>query len=99
MPEGATAPGDIFTVGYDQEENRYALYRIQISTTPGGHRFNVVGTKGKGMKESARMAYDYLKANSGKIGIDRDISSYDVNIQIMSLMQGKEPGISALRFT
>ena len=64
-----------------------------------GHRFNVVGTKGKGMKESARMAYDYLKANSGKIGIDRDISSYDVNIQIMSLMQGKDAGISALRFT
>jgi len=90
MPEGTSAPGDIFTVGYDREENRYALYRIQISATPGGHRFNVVGTKGKDIKESARMAYDYLKANSGKIGIDRDVSSYDMNIQVMSLMQGKD---------
>ena len=98
MPEGPTTPGDIFTVGHDQEENRYALYRIQITATPGGHRFNVVGTKGKGMKESARMAYDYLKANSAKIGIDRDITSYDVNIQVMSLMQGKDAGDIGIAF-
>jgi len=98
IPEGTSAPGDIFTVGYDREENRYALYRIQISATPGGHRFNVVGTKGKEIKESARMAYDYLKANSGKIGIDRDISSYDMNIQVMSLMQGKDSGDIGIAF-
>lgn len=98
IPEGASAPGDVFTVGYDQDENRYALYRIQISATPGGHRFNVVGTKGKAMKESARMAYEYLKANSGKLGIDRDISSYDVNIQVMSLMQGKDAGDIGIAF-
>jgi len=36
------------------------------------------------------MAYDYLKANVKKIGIDRDLTSYDVNVQVMSLMQGKE---------
>jgi len=98
MPEGTSAPGDIFTVGYDREENRYALYRIQISATPSGHRFNVVGTKGKEIKESARMAYDYLKANSGKMGIDRDISSYDMNIQVMSLMQGKDAGDIGIAF-
>ena len=92
------SPGDIFTVGYDPEEKRYALYRIQISMIPGGHRFNIVGTKGKAMKEIARMAYDYLKANAGKIGIDRDIASYDVNIQVMSLMQGKDAGDIGVAF-
>lgn len=56
----------------------------------GGHRFNVVGTSGKGIKESARMSYDYLKANALKMGIDRDISSYDTNIQVISLMQAKD---------
>lgn len=44
------------------------------------------------------MAYDYLKANSGKIGIDRDISSYDMNIQVMSLMQGKDSGDIGIAF-
>ncbi|MFZ7113027.1 MAG: hypothetical protein ACOWYE_15195 [Desulfatiglandales bacterium] len=36
------------------------------------------------------MAYDFLKANARKIGIDRDLSSYNVNIQVISLMQGKD---------
>jgi ATP-dependent Lon protease len=31
-----------------------------------------------------------LKANTKKMGIDRDINSYDLNIQVMSLMQGKD---------
>jgi ATP-dependent Lon protease len=36
------------------------------------------------------MAYDYLKANARRIGIDRDISAYDINAQVISLMQGKD---------
>jgi len=90
IPEGPLAPGDLFTVGFDSGENRYSLYRIQISAIPGASRFNVIGTTGKGIKESARMAYDYLKANATKIGIDRDVSAYGINIQVMSLMQAKD---------
>ncbi|MEI6785154.1 MAG: BREX system Lon protease-like protein BrxL, partial [Verrucomicrobiota bacterium] len=90
IPDTAMPPGDLFTVGFDPAENRFSLYRIQITATGGGHRFNVVGTSGKGIRESARMAYDYLKANAKKIGIDRDVAAYDFNIQVMSLMQGKD---------
>ena len=90
IPEDILAPGDLFTVGFDSVDKRYSLYRIQISATPGGHKLNVVGTTGKGIKESARMAFDYLKANARKMGIDRDIDSYNLNIQVMSLMQGKD---------
>jgi ATP-dependent Lon protease len=90
IPETAMPPGDLFTVGFDAAENRFSLYRIQITAAAGGHRLNVVGTSGKGIRESARMAYDYLKANAKKIGIDRDVSTYDFNIQVMSLMQGKD---------
>ena len=90
IPEGPLAPGDLFTVGFDPAEGRYALYRIQVTAIPGGSRFNVIGTSGKGIKESARMAYDYLKANAKKIGIDRDVTGYDLNLQVMSLMQGKD---------
>ena len=50
----------------------------------------MVGTNGKGDQGDARMAYDYLKANARKIGIDRDVTAYDLNIQVMSLMQGKD---------
>jgi ATP-dependent Lon protease len=90
IPDAPLSPGDLFTVGFDANDKRYSLYRIQISIVPGSHRFNVVGTSGRGIKESARMVYDYLKANAKKIGIDRDITSYDINIQVMSMMQGKD---------
>jgi ATP-dependent Lon protease len=98
IPEGPLAPGDVFSVGFDPGEGRYSLYRMQITATPGGHRFNVVGTAGKGIRESARMAYDYLKANGKKIGIDRELTSYDVNVQVMSLMQGKDANDLGIAF-
>jgi ATP-dependent Lon protease len=42
--------------------------------------------------------YDYLKANVKKIGIDRDLTSYDVNVQVMSLMQGKDANDLGIAF-
>ena len=36
------------------------------------------------------MAYDYLRANGKKIGMDRDVGEYDVNLQVMSLSAGKD---------
>jgi len=50
----------------------------------------MVGVTSKSIKESAWMAYDYLRANSKKIGLDRDMKSYDFNIQVMSPMHGKD---------
>jgi len=90
IPDGTLNPGDLFTVGFDPEEGRYSLYRLQVTATPSGHRFNVVGVQGRNVRESARMAYDFIKANASRIGLDRDIASYDVNVQVMSLMQGKD---------
>jgi ATP-dependent Lon protease len=90
IPETSLNPGDLFTVGFDSEDARYSLYRLQVTATPSGHRFNVVGASGKGTRESARMAYDFIKANASRIGLDRDIAGYDINMQIMSLMQGKD---------
>jgi ATP-dependent Lon protease len=90
IPEGPLNPGDLFTVGFDPDEGRYSLYRLQVTASPSGHRFNVVGVQGRSIRESARMAYDFIKANTSRIGIDRDIGGYDVNVQVMSLMQGKD---------
>lgn len=90
IPETPLEPGDVFTIGFDPDEARYSLYRIQVTAVPGPTRFNVIGTTGRGIKESARMAYDYLKVNGPKMGIDRDPGSYDINVQVISLMQGKD---------
>jgi len=44
------------------------------------------------------MAYDYLRATGKKIGIDRDLGQYDVNIQVMSLTQGKDAADLGMAF-
>jgi len=36
------------------------------------------------------MAFDYLRSNLRRFSVDRDLSSYDFNIQVMSPMQGKD---------
>jgi len=90
IPDSPLPPGDVFTVGHDPAEGRYSLFRIQCAVSPGGGRFAVVGVTSKGIRECARMAYDYLRTNGKKIGIDRDLGEYDVNMQVMSLTSGKD---------
>jgi ATP-dependent Lon protease len=50
----------------------------------------MIGALDPGIRESARMAYDYLRANGKKISMDRDVGEYDVNLQVMSLSAGKD---------
>jgi ATP-dependent Lon protease len=90
IPEGPLPPGDIFSIGYDPGEDRVALFRIQVAALPGSGKFQLVGTTSKSIRESARMAFDYLRGNAKRMGLDRDIGSYDFNIQVMSPMQGKD---------
>jgi ATP-dependent Lon protease len=90
IPEGPLPPGDIFSIGYDPTGGRMALFRIQVAALAGSGRFQLVGISSKPIRESARMAFDYLRANSKRVGLNQDLSSYDFNVQVMSPMQGKE---------
>lgn len=90
IPDSPLSPGDVFTVGHDPMEGRYILFRIQCTVAPGSGRFAVVGVTSKNIRDTARMAYDYLRATGRKIGIDRDLGEYDVNVQVMSLTPGKD---------
>ncbi len=90
IPEGPLPPGDIFSVGHDPGGERVALFRIQVAALPGSGKFTLAGVTSKDIKESARMAYDYLRANARRVSLDRDFSSYDFHIQVMSPMHAKD---------
>jgi ATP-dependent Lon protease len=98
IPDTPLPPGDIFTIGYDSAEARYSLYRIQINISGGSGKFNLVGVVSKNIRESAKMAHDYLKTNGRKMGIDRELTHYDANVQVISLMQGKDAGDLGMAF-
>jgi len=90
IPETPLQPGDIFCVGYDPSGSRVVLFRVQIAAPVGSGKFQIVGITSKAIRESARMAFDYLRINGKKVGLDRDMGSYDFNIQVMSPMSGKD---------
>ncbi len=90
IPEGPLQPGDVFSVGFDTSGHRVALFRIQVSALPGSGRFHLAGVTSKDIRESARMAFDYLRSNARRIGLTQDIDSYDFTVQVMSPTQGKE---------
>ncbi|MBU2054675.1 MAG: protease Lon-related BREX system protein BrxL [Proteobacteria bacterium] len=91
IPDTPLPPGDIFTIGYDPAEARYSLYRIQINISSGSGKFTLVGTSSKNIREAAKMAYDFLKTNGRKMGIDRDLSSYDANVRLSASCRGRTP--------
>jgi ATP-dependent Lon protease len=90
IPEEPMMPGDVFTVGFDRDERRYALFRIQTSLLPGKGGLGLIGIQSKSLKESAIMAYDLLKPTAKDIGIEQDISEYGIKVQVTSPMQGKD---------
>jgi len=90
IPEGPLPPGDVFSVGRDTTNDRVALFRIQVAALAGNGRFQVVGVSAKAVKESARMAFDYLRANAKRVGLDRDLGAYDFNIQVISATHGRD---------
>ena len=90
IPEMPLPPGDVFSVGYDPNGHRVALFRIQAVTLPGNGKFSLLGVTSKSIKESARMAYDYLRSNGRRMGLDRDLGGYNFQFQVMSPMHGKD---------
>jgi ATP-dependent Lon protease len=90
FPEGPLPPGDVFSVGVDPGTDRVALFRIQAASVSGTGRFNLVGVTSKDIRESAKMAFDFLRANAKRVGLDRDFGGYDLNIQVMSPMHGRD---------
>lgn len=100
IPETPLSPGDIFTIGWDNGLGRVALFRIQVAGTTGSGKLKLVGISSKSIKDSAQMAHNYLKVNSRKLGLEHDIDSYDLSIQVMSPGHGTDsPDLGVAFFT
>lgn len=56
---------------------------IEVSLSKGKGNLKLTGNLGDVMKESASIAYEYLKAHSGRLGIDTDIfEKWNVHIHV-----------------
>lgn len=90
-------PGSVYTAAFT-DEDAVALHRIEISRMSGTGKLRVTGNPDRPMKESIVTAFDYIKANKNRLGIERDVDSYDFHVQIVDLMQSKSGSQAGVAF-
>lgn len=82
-------PGSVYTAALT-EGDTVALHRIEVNRMSGSGRLRITGSPDRSMKESIITAFDFVRANRSRLGIERDIESYDFHVQIVDLMRAKE---------
>jgi len=90
-------PGSVYTAALSDNDS-VALHRIEVSRMSGSGKLRITGNPDRAMKESIITAFDYIKANKSKLGIDRDLDSYDYHVQIVDLMHSKEGSQAGVAF-
>lgn len=98
IAEGIHRPGVVHTIGIDTAEAKYCLFRVEVESMKGTGKKRVTGAPGRGMKDAIETAYDYVKSNLGKLSVDKSLPDYDLHIQIVNLMQGKEGSQTGVAF-
>ena len=90
------APGSVYSAAWTDGE-QVTLQRIEVARMPGSGKLRITGQIDKSMRDSIQTAYDYIRAQRGALGIERDLDSYDFHVQIVDLMsarQGSEAGVA-----
>jgi len=90
-------PGSVYTAALT-DSDKVALHRIEVSRMSGSGKLRITGSPDRAMKESIITAFDYIKANKTRLGIERDVDSYDFHVQIVDLMHSKEGSQGGVAF-
>jgi ATP-dependent Lon protease len=91
------APGSVYTAALTDSDT-VALHRVEVSRMSGSAKLRITGSPDRAMKESIITAFDYIRANKLRLGIERDVDSYDFHVQIVDLMQSKEGSQAGVAF-
>jgi ATP-dependent Lon protease len=85
IPEGPLNPGILHTIG-SGGSGHLGLYRIELQVTTGNGKLSIsgVGTGGKA-KEPIKIAFDYFKANAGRVSGSSKPGDRDYHLHIVEL--------------
>lgn len=90
-------PGSAYTATLT-DGDKVALNRIELTRMSGSGKLRVTGSPDRTMRDSILTAFDYIKANKARLGIERDIDSYDFHVQVVDLMHAKEGSQGGVAF-
>ena len=90
-------PGSVYTAALT-DSDKVALHRIEVSRMSGSGKLRITGSPDRAMKDSIVTAFDHIRANKTRLGIERDVDSYDFHVQIVDLMHSKEGSQGGVAF-
>ncbi|GAA6391896.1 protease Lon-related BREX system protein BrxL [Megasphaera massiliensis] len=85
IPEGICNPGQVYTVSHGKV-GMIGVFRLESQMLPGNGKLVCTGLgSDRGAKEAANTAFNFLKANSGRISASISLSTKDYNINYQDL--------------
>ena len=85
IPEGELAPGTMHTVAQGTGGLR-GLYRLEVQVVKGGGKLSISGVgSGSRAKEGFKVAFDYFKANIGRVSASAKVLDHDYHVHIVEL--------------
>ena len=86
IPEGELRPGHLFTVGRS-EGGMFGVFRIETETIAGTGKFEPagLGSSGREVRESVRLAFRYFGANAKHISGSIAVQNHDYMMHVIDL--------------
>ncbi|MDP9366441.1 MAG: protease Lon-related BREX system protein BrxL [Chloroflexota bacterium] len=81
-------PGAVYTGAVDDEGN-VALYRLEVTITPGTGKLRTPAGLERGLKESLNRAWAYLQATKDRAGLEPALAQKDVVAEAVDLTGGR----------
>ncbi|MGI9283099.1 MAG: protease Lon-related BREX system protein BrxL [Endozoicomonas sp.] len=99
IPEGQAKPGFVYTIGQGTG-GLNGLYRLELQVSPGTGKLALSGLgSDTSAKETVKIAFDYFKANIGRISASAKVLDYDFHLHFVELQNtgtSKELGLASL---
>lgn len=87
IPEGRPNPGTLHTISIG-DKGMPGAYRLEIQSMAGGGKMSYSGS---GSKEPIRIAFDYFKANAGRVSASIKPSEHDFHLHLVELQNSGAP--------
>jgi len=92
IPDGKPNPGFLYTVSMGRN-GVPGVYRFEIQTISGSGKFSA---SGNGSRESAKIAFDYFKANANRVSGSIKVTEADFHLQMVDLQNQGAPDATIL---
>jgi ATP-dependent Lon protease len=85
IPEGQLQPGSLHSISAG-DKGMMGLYRTEMQCISGGGKFTISGMgSSSSAKESAKVGFDYFKANAGRVSQGIKVGDHDYHLHTVEL--------------